>query len=156
MKPSRLSEIGRCARKAGILTEALREGGDPEVLEAARALIDRIIIHAPGPDGGPPGIELVGELTAMLNMACDNQGIAADQAAPTDPVLALFVSSVKEYPGAEPLAFLGWVTLKAGWYNAPGYRERCKSSATSTIMSSCPPTMRRRPSSTRISRASRP
>jgi DNA invertase Pin-like site-specific DNA recombinase/outer membrane lipoprotein-sorting protein len=94
------------ARKAGILTEALREGGDPEVLEAARALIDRIVIHAPRPDGGPPGIELVGELTAMLNMARGNQGIAGDQAAPTDPVLALFVSSVKEAPGAEPLAFL--------------------------------------------------
>ncbi len=94
------------ARKVGILADALREGDDPEVLEAARAMIDRIVIHAPGPDGGPPGIELVGELTAMLNMARDNQGIAAAQAAPPDPVLALFVSSVKEDPGAAPLAFL--------------------------------------------------
>ena len=92
------------ARKVGLLAEALREGDDPEVLEAARAMIDQVVIYAPGPDGGPPRIELVGELTAMLNMARDNQGIAAAQAAPPDPVLALFVSSVKEDPGAEPLA----------------------------------------------------
>ncbi len=35
-------------------------------------------------------------------------------------------------------------------------RRASKSSATSTIMSSCPPTMRRRPSSTRMSTVPRP
>ena len=37
-----------------------------------------------------------------------------------------------------------------------GVREPARSSATSTIMSSCPPTMPRRPTSTRMSRASSP
>jgi hypothetical protein len=37
-----------------------------DVLEAARALIDRVIIHQPEGPGSPPSVELVGQLMAML------------------------------------------------------------------------------------------
>jgi hypothetical protein len=67
-------------------------------LEAARALIDHVIIHPSG-DGGPPGIELVGSLAAMLRTA----GVvpAGDSSNQTAAVLSSFVSSVKAGPGGK-------------------------------------------------------
>ena len=51
------------------LREAFESGGDPEVQEAARALIDRVEVYT-GQAGGKPRIELLGELSAMLRLAC--------------------------------------------------------------------------------------
>jgi len=54
------------AGKVARLQEGLKAGKGQEVLEAARALIDKVIITpGNGPDD-PPGIELVGHLMAML------------------------------------------------------------------------------------------
>jgi hypothetical protein len=85
------------------LTTALQHGEDPEGLELARALIDKVVVHPPQSDGDPPGIELAGELMALLQAAGVPGAASADNAPELDPVLALFVSSVKEGPGAEPL-----------------------------------------------------
>jgi hypothetical protein len=57
------------AAKVEELREVLMKGQDPEALEAARALIDKVIIHAADEGGNSPGIELVGELMAMLEAA---------------------------------------------------------------------------------------
>ena len=69
----------------------------PEVLEATRALIDRVIIHPPKDPGGPPGIELVGQLLAMLQAGGANfpSGIPSVSAS----VLRLLESSVKAGSG---------------------------------------------------------
>jgi DNA invertase Pin-like site-specific DNA recombinase len=54
------------AAKVAQLQSGLQAGEGQEVLEAARALIDKVIITpGDGPDD-PPGIELVGHLMAML------------------------------------------------------------------------------------------
>jgi site-specific DNA recombinase len=63
-----LAEVYR--ERVARLRTGLAAGGDhggPEVLEAARALIARVEVHPPadGP-GGRPRLELVGELSAML------------------------------------------------------------------------------------------
>jgi site-specific DNA recombinase len=54
------------AAKVEELREALMKGQDPEALEAARALIDKVIIHPANEDGNSPGIELLGELMGLL------------------------------------------------------------------------------------------
>jgi len=82
------------------LTIGLQYGEDPEGLELARALIDKVVVHPPHSDGDPPGIELAGELMALLQAAGFPGAASADNAPGLDPVLALFVSSVKEGPGA--------------------------------------------------------
>jgi DNA invertase Pin-like site-specific DNA recombinase len=87
------------------LKAALAAGDDPEALETARALVDKVIIHPPETETDPPGIELVGELTALFQLACAPEPQATEKAQKPDQVLALFVSSVKADPGAEPLAF---------------------------------------------------
>jgi uncharacterized coiled-coil protein SlyX len=54
------------ARRVAVLRQAIEGGDAPEVLEAARALIDKVVI-SPGEDpDDPPEIELVGHLMAML------------------------------------------------------------------------------------------
>jgi hypothetical protein len=90
------------AAKVGNLKAALANGNNPEALEAARSLIDKVIIHPPETDGEPPGIELIGELIALLQAAGMGRPQSFDTLAEPDPVLALFVSSVKEDLGAEP------------------------------------------------------
>ena len=92
------------ASRIRLLSAALAGGDDPGALEAARSLIEKIVIHPPNNDGDRPGVELRGELMALLAAA----GLAppACGAARSDPVLDAFVSSVKADPGAEPLAFL--------------------------------------------------
>jgi site-specific DNA recombinase len=88
------------------LTTALERGDDPNALELARTLIEKVVIHPPQGDDDPPGIELIGELMALL-AAAGVEGAEPDERAPApDPVLGLFVSSVKAGPGAEPLAFI--------------------------------------------------
>jgi hypothetical protein len=90
------------AAKVRDLKVALAEGNCPEALEAARVLIDRVILHPPKDDGDPPNIELVGELMAMLTAAGLGRPQSSERGPEADPVLALFVSSVKEDQGAEP------------------------------------------------------
>jgi DNA invertase Pin-like site-specific DNA recombinase len=95
----------RYAARIAELTQSLIDGDDPEELEVARSLIDQVVIH-PCTDDDPTGIELIGNLIDLLRAA--GLGGAPTPGAPAshDPALALFVSSVKEGPGAEPLALL--------------------------------------------------
>ena len=85
------------------LTTSFAQGDDPEALEIARSLIDQVIIH-PMTDDHPTGIEFIGNLIDLLKAAGLGGPSAQGKSAAPDPVLALFVSSVKEGPGAEPLA----------------------------------------------------
>ena len=81
------------------LQKALAGGNAPEALEAARALIDQVIVSPPEFDGDPPGVALVGELVALLRTA----GLAPQtesKGAENDHVLGLFAKVVKEGPGA--------------------------------------------------------
>jgi site-specific DNA recombinase len=87
------------------LNAALAAGRDPETLEAARALVDKVIIHPPETDDDPPRIELVGDLMVMLQAGGVGRAQAKVGVAAYDRVLGLFVSSVKEGPGAKPWAF---------------------------------------------------
>jgi site-specific DNA recombinase len=93
-------------RRIASLTAALERGDDPTGLELARALIDKVIVHPPNDENDPPEIELVGELMALLKAAEVPGAAAKPNDANLDPVLEMFVSSVKVGPGAEPLAFL--------------------------------------------------
>jgi len=54
------------AKRVATLREALDAGDGEEVLEAARNLIETVVISPPGTPGDPPGIELKGNLMAML------------------------------------------------------------------------------------------
>jgi DNA invertase Pin-like site-specific DNA recombinase len=99
-----LEHAKECAARIADLTASLSRGDDPMQLDVARRLIDQVIIH-PVTEDDPEGIEFIGDLMDLLQAA----GLGAT---PTgchvepDPRLALFVSSIKEGPGAEPLALL--------------------------------------------------
>ena len=95
------------ASRMAELTVALQSGHDPEGLEIARGRIDRVLIHPGETYDDPPGVELIGELITLLKVA--GVGGTEAQVGPADqnPVLDLFVRSVKADPGAKPLAFLG-------------------------------------------------
>ena len=81
---------------------------DPEALEAARALIDKVIVTPPETNDDPPGIELIGELYDMLKAAgLDQPNNRSSNAAP-DPALQRFISSVKEGPGGKAPGFLSY------------------------------------------------
>lgn len=54
------------AKRVAALREALDAGDEEEVLEAARELIETVVISPPDTPGDPPGIELTGNLMAML------------------------------------------------------------------------------------------
>ena len=86
------------------LTAALSRNTDPEALELARRLIDQVIVH-PGTDTAPNGIEFIGNLIDLLAAAGLGSPGRPKKDYKPESVLALFVSSVKEGPGAEPLAF---------------------------------------------------
>jgi hypothetical protein len=57
------------AKNVDELTEALLRGGDPQALESARVLIHKVISQPLETEGDPPGIELIGELMALLHAA---------------------------------------------------------------------------------------
>ena len=80
------------------LEQSLAHRNDPDALEAARALIDRVIVSPPSDPGGPPGIELVGRLQAMLRIG--GAEVSAETRAPSAAVLSLFDGAVKAGPGA--------------------------------------------------------
>ncbi|MCB4825186.1 hypothetical protein [Roseicella aerolata] len=92
-----LAEVYRAQVEA--LHRAIAAGDTPDALEAARALIDRVLIHPPEDGGGPAGVELVGDLLNMLRAAGLDE--AGEQDAHASGVLTLFVSSVKEGPGGQ-------------------------------------------------------
>jgi len=93
----------RYALRIAELTQSLTEGDDPEALEVARSLIDQVVIH-PCTDDDPAGIEFIVNLIDLLRAAGLGEAPTPGAPASHGSALALFVSSVKEGPGAEPLA----------------------------------------------------
>jgi len=90
------------AERVAALEAELTNPDNRAALEAARALVDRVVMHPPESDGDPPGIEVIGELIELLKAA----GIGANdntlgEAQGVD-VLGLFASSVKDDPRAQP------------------------------------------------------
>jgi formylmethanofuran dehydrogenase subunit B len=71
-------------RKIADLKAALADGSDPEALEAARAMIDKVLIWPPETHGNPPGIDLIGELLAMRQ--ADLGGGTARGGRPQEPI----------------------------------------------------------------------
>jgi hypothetical protein len=89
-----LSDVYRS--KLSQLEEAMQGPDATEAREAARMLIDQVIVSPPPVDDDPPGIEVVGNLAAMLRVGASSQ--TTDAHAPFDRVLDAFVCSVKEGP----------------------------------------------------------
>jgi hypothetical protein len=87
------------AANVGDLQVALANRDDAEALEAARSLIDKVVLHPPETDGDPPRVELVGDLVALLGAAGVSLPSPGSQSTVTGEVLGLFVSSVKAAPG---------------------------------------------------------
>lgn len=85
------------ATRVDMLRTAIEDGNDPELLEAARALIDKVIISpGAGPDD-PPEIELVGQLVEMLRAG--GAALATEDAAVGDVLKAMTEGSVKGASG---------------------------------------------------------
>ena len=61
-----LSETYRL--RVGALREALAAGGNTEILEALRALVDRVLVHSSVNDAAEP-LELIGHLSALLEVS---------------------------------------------------------------------------------------
>ncbi len=88
------------------LSAALTGSDQTEAREAARALIDKVIITPPTDPDDPPDIELFGNFPNLFQAA----GLVTktpEGATMAMVVLGLVHSSVKEGPGAWPLAGLG-------------------------------------------------
>lgn len=66
------------------LRETLAKDRSPEVVEAVRALIERVEVHPPEAGGREPRIELVGHLAALLRAA----GVGAGRNATSPPAVA--------------------------------------------------------------------
>jgi hypothetical protein len=84
--------------RAGIaaMREAMAVDGGTEVMEAARALIDRLEVHPPAEAGGTARLELVGHLSATLRAGGFDGGVGARNGkSPSVLVggLSLFVST---------------------------------------------------------------
>jgi len=61
--------VAAYARQMSALAAALERGDDPEALELARSLIEKVVVQPPRGDDDPPSIEVVGELVALLTAA---------------------------------------------------------------------------------------
>ena len=109
----------RYRQEIDTLTKTLEDRTTPALLDAARRLIDRVIITPPKNDNDPPTIELVGDLTALIQLAIQPL-TAPEDASTTAKLLRSLTSSVKQGPGAKPLALL----TRAGLHTmrAPGKR----------------------------------
>lgn len=90
-----LGEVYR--RKVANLEAALARGQDPEALEAARALIERVVIHPPSQPDDAPSIELAGDLASLLAVAGAGPTSAAG-ANTSRAVLAAFTGSAQAQP----------------------------------------------------------
>ncbi len=97
--PALHPNLGEIYRKtvAG-LAQAVSAGAKPEVLEAIRALIDRVVVSPPEDDGSP-GIELVGQIAAILRVGCGFR--VGGQCDTPDGFLDLFASSVQGVQGGK-------------------------------------------------------
>jgi hypothetical protein len=84
--------------KVDDLRRAMADKDNHAALEAARALIDRVIISPPEHDDEPPGIELVGDLAELLRAAGLGPTRQGNGTSATD-VLNTFASSVKDSQG---------------------------------------------------------
>jgi site-specific DNA recombinase len=93
-----LAEVYRS--KVANLQQALAESEEPGALEAARALIDRVIVSPPPSDGEPVGVELVGELAESLRIAILGDS-PRGRSTPVANVLSMFASSVKNASGGK-------------------------------------------------------
>jgi DNA invertase Pin-like site-specific DNA recombinase len=100
------------------LREAFEAGGGPEVLEAARVLIDRVEVHAPAEPGAEPRIELIGHLAAMLRTAGAFEAEGAHRPAGQAPRPARAAKAKSPPADADGLdVFLGSVKVDAGTRN---------------------------------------
>ena len=91
------------------LERAIAEKRTPAVLEAARALIERVIVQPPADDDGRHPIELEGAIEGMLRaggMIRRAAMIQQDTREPPTSGLDLFTCSVKKAQGAEPRSCL--------------------------------------------------
>ena len=99
-----LPEVYR--NKVAKLRQAFGAGGGTEVLEAARALVERVEVQPAAEAGGQPRLELIGALTALLRAA----GFEAQQQkgpSPNGKGPDLFLCSAKGDAGTgfEPVTF---------------------------------------------------
>jgi site-specific DNA recombinase len=102
--PANLAAIYR--DKLEHLRPALAGPDNTEALEAARALIVRIVVTPLTDPDDPPDVELIGDLANMLR-AGGFKSSTTEEATRTGQVLGMFGSSAKEGPGAWPLAGIG-------------------------------------------------
>jgi site-specific DNA recombinase len=99
-----LAEVYR-DRVARLPDEAFNAGRDgAAVLEQARGLIDRVVVH-PAREGGGPEIELIGEITSMIDLALGRHDVRDRRHGRGDR--DLFDCSVKVVAGIgfEPMTF---------------------------------------------------
>jgi hypothetical protein len=88
------------------LHAALTDRDHPEALEAARSLIEKVVVYPPETDNDPPRVVLVGDLIALLQAGGVSSPQSGAQSVAPDGVLSMFVSSIKEAPGAKPWSSL--------------------------------------------------
>jgi len=101
-RPHLHPDLGRIYRdRVAQLRDAMKGDDSAEAREAARALIDRVVVSPPPEGGGPPGIELVGDLREMLRTA-GASGMSTEGDTHDTGCLDLVLSSVKVRRGAEP------------------------------------------------------
>ncbi|CAH0150504.1 recombinase family protein [Roseomonas sp. CECT 9278] len=85
------------ARRVAVLGAAIQGRNEPEVLDAARALVDKVIVGPGDGPGSPPEIELVGHLMEMLKAGgvelCEKNAVVSTV------LEALSSGSVKGDPG---------------------------------------------------------
>jgi hypothetical protein len=90
----RTSRIVSTISSSAGLRQALSGPDHTEALEAARALIDKIVITPPADPDEPPDIELIGDLANMLK-AGGFQTSPSDEMAVSSQISAMSVSSAK-------------------------------------------------------------
>jgi hypothetical protein len=87
--------------RVAALQQSLAKARNPETLEAARALIEKVAIYPRQNPDDPPQIDLEGNLLEMLKAANTTEKPRSNDNKP-HPALATFIRSVKDEPRAEP------------------------------------------------------
>jgi site-specific DNA recombinase len=95
---------GLYRQEVNALIQALEDDTSPDVLDAARRLIEKVLVTPPETDGDPPIVELVGDLQALLHLALATHA-DRETAAIATPLITSLASSAKREPRAAPLAF---------------------------------------------------
>ena len=91
------------------LERAVADNKSPAVLEAARDLIERVVVHPPIEPGDGHLVELEGAIASMLRVAgVATPDVPSSKESQRHPPagLDLFTSSVKKAQGAKPLALI--------------------------------------------------